>query len=80
MPEYRVYTFGFDGHILRASVIECDSDDEAIEKTKQLVDGHALELWLGARRLGRFEAEDHSGPTRHTRGNPGRSDGVRDKG
>jgi hypothetical protein len=53
--EYRVYTFGLDGHILRANIIDCRDDDEAIEKTKQLVDGHILELWLGTTCLGRFE-------------------------
>jgi len=57
---YRVYTYGLDGHILRATDLECRSDDEAIERTKQLVDGHDLELWTGTRFLCRFKSKDHS--------------------
>jgi hypothetical protein len=37
-----------------AQDIECAGDDEAMEKAKQLVDGHDLELWTCGRFLKRF--------------------------
>jgi hypothetical protein len=55
--EYRIYTLDLTGQILDAVTIECRGDDEAIAKTKQMVDGHALDLWCGIKFLGHFEAK-----------------------
>jgi len=33
----------------------CESDDEAKERARQLVDGHAIELWDEGRRIETFE-------------------------
>jgi len=51
MSVYRAYIIGADGHIeLR---IDLDVHDEAAarERAKQLVDGHAVELWEGATKI-----------------------------
>lgn len=56
MPDYRAYVIGDDGHIIRRiDLIACANDDVAKEKAKQLVDGYAIELWDGARRITRFD-------------------------
>jgi hypothetical protein len=45
MLDYRAYLIGSDGHFYNAVPLKCTSDDEAIEKARQLVDGHDVELW-----------------------------------
>ena len=49
MQDYRVYFVGPDGHFLNFKPLICGSDDEALVEAKQLVDGHAVELWSGPR-------------------------------
>ena len=49
MAEYRAYTVGSDEHFVGSQVLICSDDAEAIEKTKQLIDGHDIELWSGDR-------------------------------
>jgi hypothetical protein len=56
MPTYRVYLIGRDQHIAGPpKVFECSDDDEVVYKAKQILDGHALEIWDGARHVGRLE-------------------------
>jgi len=55
MPEYRVYIVGSDCHFYDSVPLECDDDYEAMEKAKQLVDGHDVELWQRARKIARFD-------------------------
>lgn len=55
MPEYRVYTIGSDGHFHSSSPLECADDAEAMEKTKQLVDGYDVELWQRDRKIAKFD-------------------------
>jgi len=43
--EYRAYTVGRDGHLNGFEPFVCFSDDEAIEKAKQLAVRHDVELW-----------------------------------
>jgi hypothetical protein len=45
MPGYDAYLIGRDGHIKDRHVIVCDDEEEAKRRAKQLVDGHAVELW-----------------------------------
>jgi hypothetical protein len=45
MAEYRAYVIGKDGHFNEAVPMVCSDDAEAIEKAKQLVNGHDVELW-----------------------------------
>ena len=58
MVHYRIYTVGSDGHFLGAHDIECSGDDEAIQKAKQAVDGHDIELWQKGRFITRLRHAD----------------------
>jgi hypothetical protein len=49
VQEYRAYTVGPDGHFIGYEPLVCGSDKEAIEKAKQFVDCHDVELSSGAR-------------------------------
>ena len=50
MPDYRVYKIKNNNHVAGAPVVvTCDSDREAIQQAKKLVDGHDVELWDGPR-------------------------------
>jgi hypothetical protein len=58
MSEYRVYKIKND-HVAGAPVvITCDSDREAIQQAKKLVDGHDVELWDGPRFVVGIKSED----------------------
>ena len=57
MSEYRVYIIATDGRLLRSVELLCPDDEKAEEYAKQLVDGHAIELWQGTRKLARFDPE-----------------------
>jgi hypothetical protein len=45
MQEYRAYIMGSDGHVQKRVDLRCNDEPEAIERAKQLVDGHDVELW-----------------------------------
>ena len=49
-------------------VITADTDAEAIEKTKPLVDGHDIELWLGPRFIMAFKSKAPADGTKETPG------------
>ena len=55
MEEYRAYFVGRDGHFNGFEPIVCADDAAAIEKTKRLVNRHGIEIWNGARLVGRLE-------------------------
>jgi hypothetical protein len=55
MHGYRAYIIGRDGHIQDRIDLFCDSDDEAKQRAKQLVDGYAVELWDEGRQIAVFE-------------------------
>ncbi len=55
MREFRAYTTDGEGHITLRVDIVVEDEAEARERAKLLVDGRAVELWEGARRLDRFE-------------------------
>ena len=55
MPDYRAYSVGSDGHFINAFELECADDTEAMERAKQLVDGHDIELWQRARKITVFK-------------------------
>jgi len=57
MQEYCAYVLGPDGHITFRHDLRCADDEEAKEQAKQLVDGHAIELWQEARIIATFEPE-----------------------
>jgi hypothetical protein len=49
MPGYRIYFLDDQNHIRSRTEFECDTQEEAVAKANQLVNGQAVELW----------AEDH---------------------
>ena len=57
MPEYRAYIEGSDedGRFVYIHPLICADDTEATEKAKQVVVGHAVELWCGERLVMRLE-------------------------
>jgi hypothetical protein len=55
MADYRAYIIGQDGHFVRAIQLVCPDDDTAKEYTKQLVNGHDVELWQGDRKIEVFK-------------------------
>ena len=55
MHGYRAYIICPDGRVQDRIDLFCENDDDAKERAKQLVDGHAVELWDEARKIARFE-------------------------
>jgi hypothetical protein len=39
---------------------DCGDDDAAMERAKQLVDGHDVELWQNERKIARFDRKPES--------------------
>jgi hypothetical protein len=62
MPEYRACLVSEDGSVLRSVLLVCPDDEVAKEYARQLVDGHAIELWQGERRVGKFIAGEGKSP------------------
>ena len=52
---YYAYVIGHDGHVQNRFEVRCDNDEEAKRQAKQLVNGHAIELWQEARMVATFE-------------------------
>ena len=57
MPGYNAYLIGVDGHIAKRVGLVCVDHEEAKGLAKQMVDGHAIELWHEARKIATFEPE-----------------------
>ena len=55
MADYYAYLIGIDGRVSKRVPIVCDDDEEAKRFAKQMVDGHALELWQEGRKIATFE-------------------------
>jgi hypothetical protein len=56
VSQYRAYVIGYDGHITSFRTFVCNSDADATVWTKQLLDGHDIELWSGDRFVTRLNA------------------------
>jgi hypothetical protein len=55
MQEYSAYVIGPDGRIERRIDLLCENEEAAKERARQLVDGHAVELWQFDRQIAVFE-------------------------
>lgn len=55
MRGFRAYIIDADGHIALRIDIEALDETAARDRAKQLVNGHAVELWEGATKIARFE-------------------------
>lgn len=62
VQEYRAYIVDKDGHVTGRIDLLCENEDDALQRAKQLVDGHAVELWQGKQKIERFEPLPRSGP------------------
>ena len=57
MSGYYAYFTDDDGHITSRVTILAANDEEAKERAKQLVGGHAVELWQEGRKVATFDPE-----------------------
>ena len=56
MHDYRVYLIDKNGHIGGPpTILKCPDDQAAVEQAKQYLDGRAVEIWDGARRVAHFD-------------------------
>jgi hypothetical protein len=54
MPSYRLYSVDADGHILRATYIDCATDADALTAAQAVMGEYAvIEVWQGRRFVGR---------------------------
>lgn len=53
--EYRAYLVDQNGHVTGRIDLVCQDEDTARQRAKQLVDGHAVELWQGDHKIDRFD-------------------------
>jgi hypothetical protein len=54
MSNYRAYLIDKNNRVHSYRPIDAESDEEALEAAKQLVDGHDVEVWLLDRMVGRM--------------------------
>jgi hypothetical protein len=52
--EYQIYILTDDDHIKGRKDIFCDDDEAAKKQARQMVNGHAVELWQAARKIAKF--------------------------
>jgi alkanesulfonate monooxygenase SsuD/methylene tetrahydromethanopterin reductase-like flavin-dependent oxidoreductase (luciferase family) len=57
VADYRAFKVGPDGHFVGFEPITCDTDDEAIERAKRLLDAYVIEIWCGERLVGTLKPE-----------------------
>lgn len=53
--DYHAFVLGPDGHVQFRHDLYCATDAEAIERAKQLVDGHDIELWHREKKIATFK-------------------------
>ena len=58
MGDYRAYAVGKDGRIVTRHEFVARDDDDALEQTRQYLDGLDIELWTGSRKVGILKAVD----------------------
>ena len=57
MLEYRAYVIGADDHIVSATALVCESDENAIAEVRRFMLGRTIEIWSGARLVIRLDPE-----------------------
>ena len=58
MSGYYVYFTRDDGQVTNRVEIFAAHDEEAKQRAKQMVDGHAVELWQEGRKVAQFDPEE----------------------
>ena len=60
MATYNFFRLDSQGHVTSREERECQNDSDALETARTLLDGHDIEVWVGANRVGnvtrRFDA------------------------
>ena len=56
MPDYRAFTLTREGHVITVTELHCD-EDEAKERARKLATNAPVELWLGPRRVARYDPQ-----------------------
>lgn len=54
MVEYQLYILTEDDRIKSREDICCEDDESAKRAARQMVDGHAVELWQASRKIAKF--------------------------
>lgn len=58
MTHYRVYVMSEQNRIIEApAIIECSNHEAAAAQAREMLDGHAIEVWEQARLVIRLEPE-----------------------
>ncbi len=58
MASYRLFFIGRDDHIMKAEVVDCLTDGDALQAARANCRGHpAVEVWEGDRKVGRVDAD-----------------------
>ena len=55
MNTFRAYLIDENDQIVKRIDLACGSEAEAMEHARQLVDGHAVELWDGPNKIAEFK-------------------------
>ena len=64
MANYRFYVLDEDDHVREPpKVFECPSDEAAVERAVQLLNGQVIEVWDHSRRVVRLEPEKRGLPS-----------------
>jgi hypothetical protein len=52
MQNYRAYVLDNRGHFLKPEIVSAPNDEEALSAARALSEEHAVEVWLGPRKIG----------------------------
>jgi hypothetical protein len=59
MTVYRIYTLDPEDHVTGPpQIIVCTDDQEAMRQARQRLDAKPIEVWDGAKRVGRLEPKE----------------------
>ena len=59
MIAYRLYEIDEAGHVRGPPrIVRCKDDNSALSEAQQYVDGHAIEVWTEAKRVGLIPSKD----------------------
>jgi hypothetical protein len=60
MPSYRFYVLDDADHFIRVIEESAGDDDEAKRIVRELAEENPVEIWSGARKIGRFGGEQEA--------------------
>ena len=59
MPDYHFYILDRENHLIRAELVSCPSDDDALAAAAELVnDQHGVEVWERVRLVGKLAPKE----------------------